>query len=670
MSLLLSAVARMLVLNRRVKRQDAGRAESIDSVPSYLQSITPDQPDEALPDATLDKPSKGCPDYPQPQPPSPSEIPAEDAQVSSCLSEEGDRKPGEKEVNDDNSDTNSSSDQNSHLSRLSAARVTAVNRALADGRTTQVVYFGLGDNVLLFLQSPVPPPVILYLVDDVADVCSTPVSAKPRSLEYPLLPDDVRVVRVRTDLQDDAWDAHVVQAGYDWHQRSSWVVNLDVNASHFSSIDILDTFLRMVHNLTTPLSTVILTYSTESYSESETDSEIEKSRSENVLEDKRVPLRFTPVSFSQFAHQRRFRVLSDHPIVIDKDCGALEEKENSQIGDSTQETVRIATLIQGVATSPTTTNPTSLDVTPESLDKSEDVTVEESSEEPWAMGQMKKPGEEPSESHSSDLGEPAMRDREEFTPASDVMNTPSASAFEYDSSETASKIEESVGERQDYDELNSKPDDEKKTANDGSVKERDESEVSSDVQLEETPQTKEASHSGTEVEETTESQTQADQQPELHDRSQAETQTPNQSQRATQSGALANMENQSNSNGVTVEFRLNLESLESNEIGDATDAIVIGSIGAMGEWQADGAVRMRGDLWNRESPLEAKVNVAQDVQSFEYKYALINRTGDIVKWENGGNRVVDATSIKVDGGASLVDHNSSRVVYRHEFWRH
>lgn len=123
------------------------------------------------------------------------------------------------------------------------------------------------------LQSWVTPFATLHFVDDVIDVPSTPTSARVKSTpapEYPFLPDDVHIVRVRTYLRNDTWDLHAIQVGHECHQRRAWVVNLNLGALHFSALQILDTFFRVAYSLAVPLSTLILTYATGSHSENQT----------------------------------------------------------------------------------------------------------------------------------------------------------------------------------------------------------------------------------------------------------------------------------------------------------------------------------------------------------------------------------------------------------------
>lgn len=617
----------MLVVNAREKRRDASRAQSIDTVPACLQTISALLPEDDDASKLASKPSPSCPLYPQPQ------------QRSHAEEQERHRKPDHRPIRDPCS-------SDARHARITAARVTAVNRALASGRTTQVVYFGLGDDVMQFLQSPAtPPPVTLYLVDHVSEQSlsdAPPESEASPAFEYPLLPDDVRVVRIRTDLRDHVWDSHVVQAGYYWQQRSAWVVNLDASASHFSSTHVLDTFLRMVHNLITPLSAIIITYST--CTTSGEDAGVEAGGDEEddaVKEDTSLGLKFSSASFAHFVRQRRFRVLHDNPVEGDEDCGPDDEnKENNQHDETGTDKVRIATLIH--ANARTSTRSTSLDVIHDALAESCDDMFGEDLADGWcnmtdAQTNAQDFEGKPNDDDSQTPEDTQTQEKEASPPDEPSEDTPVEN-------EKCNKSEHGPGQNQ------------------GS---ESESVPVSESQSEEEPRQDIDARADVEEDEGEKVQERPGEEPtEMRTRVQAGAD-------AESSGSAEDAEE---ANETVIEFRLDMESLQCDRTKDAAHAIVIGSIAAVGEWDAERAVKLEGDLWNDETLfLQACVNVPQHVQSFEYKYALIDSSQSIVVWEQGANRSVNlADDMDERGGDNTGTHvgQGKCAVLRSESWRH
>lgn len=90
-------------------------------------------------------------------------------------------------------------------------------------------------------------------------------------------------------------------SGFDWNTPSTWLIQLDLISFRIPHLDV---FLRMVHALTHPDSTVIITYS----------SPPRASLSSHLSQTERDST-FSPEFFSVFAHRRAFHIISDQPIV-------------------------------------------------------------------------------------------------------------------------------------------------------------------------------------------------------------------------------------------------------------------------------------------------------------------------------------------------------------------
>lgn len=186
-----------------------------------------------------------------------------------------------------------------HLSE----RVSVVNALVVAHKAPQVVLYACSDTALMWLHTPPPPPVTMFLVDDMADV------RQPLSYgALPLLPNNVKLKHVRAELDTRTWDTDLVVEGFDWHLPSMWIVHMDVAHTHFSSFEAFDMFLRIVHGLTNIHSTIVVAYPLPSFSDND------DAHSWPLMTLHSFAIVFTPEDFAIFVGRRSFRVLSDRSL--------------------------------------------------------------------------------------------------------------------------------------------------------------------------------------------------------------------------------------------------------------------------------------------------------------------------------------------------------------------
>lgn len=550
---------------------------------------------------------------------------------------------------------------------MSTARTAAINRSVTGIKIRQVVYVGFSKNAPQFVQPSPPSQHTFFFLDDIANVpnLKSKSGLSPSNLEEDLpLQEDGQIIHVRTDFHSDSWDAHLIEAGYDWNQHSAWVLDLNTNPTHFSSEHMLDIFLRMIFNLTTPLSKVIISYVPCDHSKNG------EKINNTQKQDENSGLTYSPETFKEFITQRQFKVISDQP--IDDDVNRETIHDSAHIATLIHAGVDVSdealTAMHSVIGSVNLEETSCRQITPrqsetgntvgtETRETSQDsrhtagglspqqveMTVTEKFPAAHKVQDSLQPdendfrgdGEEKhKEEHNNAVVNPEGEDLYGFYNEGDDQDIPSHESELTEEGDQQTQNEGSSGGVRGLDANVNEPDKREENKN---SKEKREPQEESFGELKE--------NEGERVGEKQQSQ-QTDPKEEVE-------------QAGTSPEKRQNI----------LEFRLHVESLPHNLVQDATSVVVIGSDEAVGQWQPESAHRMRGDLNDVTNSLVATVNVTCGVTSFEYKYALVTDNGDILQWEEGPNRIVEVPLADNKSQVNRSTVNGNPIVIRQERWR-